>query len=100
MHTLENVLDQLDRWHQRATYGAVAAVTGGSAQSLMRHRSPCPRDSWVVNARTKRPTGYADGDTHPALLERPEVINTGGALEAWMDEHRGPRRAPRAAPAV
>jgi hypothetical protein len=100
VHTLEAVLDQLDRWHQRATYGAVAGVTGGSAQSLMRGRVHGPRDSWVVSARTKRPTGYTDAETHPALLERPHVISTGAELGAWMEEHRGPRRVPRAEPAV
>ena len=100
MHTLEEVLDQLDRWHQRATYGAVAGVTGGSAHSLMRQRVHCPRDSWVVSARNKRPNGYAEADTHPALLERPHVIGTGAELGAWMEEHRGPRRAPRAEPAA
>jgi hypothetical protein len=100
VHTLGDVLDQLDRWHQRATYGAVAGATGGTAQSLMRGRVPCPRDSWVVNARSKRPTGYAEADTHPALLERSHVISTPAELDAWMDEHRGPRRVPRAEPAA
>lgn len=95
MQSLDRILDQLDRWHQRATYGAVATLTGGSPQSVMSRRTHCHRDSWVVNARTKRPTGYAAADTHPALEEHAHVIRTGPELAEWMLAHRGPRRASR-----
>ncbi len=60
---LDRVLDTLDRYHQRATYGAV----GG-----------------VVNAETLVPTGYIDDEMHPALRERQHVIKSADALAEWL----------------
>ena len=42
---LEDIVDQLDRHHQRATYGAVAGRLGRAARSLMQGRSPSRRYS-------------------------------------------------------
>jgi hypothetical protein len=95
VNTLDEVLDQLDRWHQRATYGAVAGVAGARPQSVMHGRARSPRGCWVVNARTKRPTGYSDDELHQAFDEQPHVIATAEELSGWLADHRGPRRAPR-----
>jgi hypothetical protein len=84
MHRLDDVLHLLDRHQQRATYGAVASVTGSGAQSVMGKRPRTPLNSWVVNARSKLPTGYADSEMHPALRRRPRVIATPTELAAWL----------------
>jgi hypothetical protein len=84
MHDLDDVLRALDRFHQRATYDAVAVVTGGHFLSVMRGRPKDPFHSWVVNGRSKRPTGYAEDQMHPALRERRYVIRTGDELARWL----------------
>ena len=56
-HTIDSVVDQLDRFHQRATYGAVAALLNRSPRNLMGNRSRGPHDSWVVSHANGTPTG-------------------------------------------
>jgi len=76
--TLDDILDQLNKRKQRATYGAVAGILGVSPQGVMGGRQPSHRDSWVVAAKTdsKRmsrrgwPTGYKDEEIHPECLRK------------------------------
>jgi hypothetical protein len=61
MRSLESILELLQRHHQRATYGAVAAAVGRTPRNVMQGR---PRDwlhSWVVNQNTGLPTEYPAG---------------------------------------
>ena len=62
---MDQILDALDTAHQRATYGAVAAVVGVSPRALMAGRERNQRHSWVVNLRTGLPTDYAADLVHP-----------------------------------
>ena len=83
--TLDGILDQLDRYHQRATYGAVAALVDSSPRSLMTGRERDPRSSWIVSRQTKQPTGYAGEQLHPALSERETVLETPESLRVWLE---------------
>jgi hypothetical protein len=65
----------------------------------MQRHARGPRASWVVSARTKRPTGYGDAELAPGFDENAHVITTGEELTQWLAEHRGPRRVPRPRPA-
>jgi hypothetical protein len=85
MRSLSNILDLLQTHHQRATYGAVAALLGRSPQTVMQG---CPRNwlhSWVVNQDTGRPSEYPKGMIHPALEENVEILSSEQELATWLD---------------
>jgi hypothetical protein len=88
MKPLDHVLDALNRYHQRATYGAVAEVVGATPQSLMTGRPRDRRHSWVVNRKTGKPTEYSPSQVHPNLTERQEVLSSGKQLQGWLDSPR------------
>jgi hypothetical protein len=83
-YTIDAIIDQLDRFQQRATYGAVAAVLNRSPRNLMTRRSRGPRDSWVVSHSTGTPSGYAPELIHPELKSRQTILSTPEQLEAWL----------------
>jgi hypothetical protein len=83
-HTLESILDQLDQFHQRATYGAVAGVVDSSPRSLMSGRERDPHSSWVVARNSGHPTGYADDQKHECLTERQRIIESPDDLRKWL----------------
>ncbi len=86
MISLDQVLDQLNKHHQRATYGAVADLVGGHARSVLQGRDRDWRHSWVVNQSSGMPTEYPKGKIHPAIAERPDILNTADELKEWLDE--------------
>ncbi len=83
-HTIDTIVEQLDRFHQRATYGAVAAVVNRSPRNLMDKRSRCARDSWVVSHKEGLPSGYEPDQIHPDIKSRETVLATREVLEAWL----------------
>jgi len=78
------ILDRLNKFNQRATYGAVAHLVGLPPMSLMAGRPRDPLHSWVVNGSTHLPTGYDRSQTHPNLLERDRVLSNADDLNAWL----------------
>ena len=82
--TLDDILDALDRGHQRATYGAVAALLNEPPRTLMKGRDRDQRHSWVVSSKNGEPTGYPPDLIHPSLRERSEILGTREALEGWI----------------
>lgn len=79
--TVDQILDCLETKRIRASYGAVGAVIGKPAQSVgaalgIRRQ----RASWVVNGRTREPTGYDPSEKHPDLYRTSHVIKTGEEL--------------------
>jgi hypothetical protein len=84
MITLDQVLDLLNKHHQRATYGAVAELVGGHARSVLQGRKRNWRHSWVVNQDTGMPTEYPRGMIHPSIADHPEIIASSEELEAWL----------------
>jgi hypothetical protein len=83
--TMDQILDALDHGHQRATYGAVAALLGTSPRTLMKGHDRDQRHSWVVNRHTGEPTGYQAEQVHPALRERNGIIDTKEELLRWLE---------------
>ncbi len=85
VHTIDSILDQLDRFHQRATYGAVASVVNASPRSLMSDRVRDPGSSWIVSRKDGQPTGYEPGQKHPQLELRDQILRTAEELRSWLD---------------
>ena len=83
-HTIDSILDHLEQYHQRATYGAVAALVNSSPRSLMSGRERDHRSSWIVSRRDGRPTGYAEEQMDPSLGERERILSTPEELRAWL----------------
>jgi hypothetical protein len=83
-HSLDSILDQLNHFHQRATYGAVAAVVNSSPRSLMVGRDRNPESSWIVSRQSGQPTGYADEQKHDALTERERILGSPEDLRNWL----------------
>ena len=85
MHlTLKTIVDLLDRFHQRATYGAVAGVVGKVPRSVMQGLPKNWRHSWVVNQEDGEPSEYHFLQKHPALHERTAVLSSTDDLSAWL----------------
>ncbi len=84
-HQLDSILTTLDQHHQRATYSAVAALTGDTPRRLMHGKPREQGNSWIVAKDTGRPTGYADADVHPQLAANETVLTTREELAAWLE---------------
>ena len=85
MTTVNQILDCLDRERVRATYGAVGEVLGLPAQSVGQALgSHSGRASWVVNAKTGKPTGYSVDMMHPELRGTRRIIRTGVELSRLL----------------
>lgn len=82
--SIDSILDQLDRFHQRATYGAVALVVGSSARSLMSGRTRDAKSSWIVSQKDGLPTGYAADQVHSEIHARAEILNNVDHLRIWL----------------
>lgn len=85
--TLNQILNALDHKHQRATYGAVAAVLGAAPRTLMKGRERDWRHSWIVSRKNGQPTGYEAEQVHPSLADSERVIETREELEKWLSMH-------------
>lgn len=84
-HSIDSIAEQLDRFRQRATYGAVAAVLNRSPRNLMSGRTRSPRDSWIVSNKDGLPTGYEPDDVHPGIKSREAILRSGEALAGWLE---------------
>lgn len=84
MHTLDTIIDTLDRNRQRATYGAVAGLLRTTPRKVMTGRPRDPRHSWVVSRSTGQPTKYPPEQVHPELETNPKVIITHEELAGWL----------------
>lgn len=81
---LEAVIDTLERYRVRATYGAVAAHLGRNATFLMDAFPRTPRYSWVVNQDCEQPTNYTASEKHPELTMNSLVLKDVRALRDWL----------------
>lgn len=85
--TVNQILDCLNRERVRATYGEVGEMLGLPAQSVGRALGGhTRRASWVVNAKTGKPTGYSADMMHPDLCRTRRVIKTGAELSRLLRE--------------
>jgi len=83
-HSLDSILEQLDQYHQRATYGAVAGVVNSSPRSLMVGRDRNPQSSWIVSRQSGLPTGYTDEQLHESLTARDRILGSPEELRTWL----------------
>ena len=87
---LDDIVAYLNAVQIRATYGAVAQVVGGIAQSIGARlggvEGQRPEASWVVNSETGMPTGYLPEQQHPVLLSSTDIIRTGYELRRRLAE--------------
>jgi hypothetical protein len=95
---LEDIVHELNKRKQRATYGAVAGVLGVSARGVMAGRPRNPKYSWVV-AATKQgrgwPTDYRFDQIHHDCLQQiragfDNIIDDSESLKEWL---RGDRES-------
>jgi hypothetical protein len=84
MFSVEAIAEVLEKYRQRATYGAVAGLLGVPTRSLMRDYAKSPRYSWIVNQKTGLPTDYGASQIHPELASRDEILCTEAELVAWL----------------
>jgi hypothetical protein len=85
MWTLDQILDRLSQYHQRATYGAVGGVLGVIPIAVMQERPRDARHSWVVSQETGIPTGYTPAERDPNLHARNEILIERTALLDWLN---------------
>ena len=84
-HSIDTIAEQLDRFRQRATYGAVAAVLNRSPRNLMSGRTRSPRDSWIVSNKDGMPTGYEPDQVHPEITSREHILRSAEDLGTWLE---------------
>jgi hypothetical protein len=84
VQSLDQVLDALDAHRQRATYGAIGALLGRPARSLMQGRPRDAKHSWVVRKADGQPTGYSPAECHPELATRRDVLASEAELRTWL----------------
>jgi hypothetical protein len=82
--SLPTIVDRLNEFHQRATYGAVAALVGKTPRNVMQGLKKGWRYSWVVNQETGEPSEYHELQKHPQLFARDTILATPEALAAWL----------------
>ena len=87
--TINEILDYLCTTETRCTYMAVAEVLRIIPRSVGRYLGQKrPEASWVVNGRTKEPTGYADNQKHPRLHKHNVIIRSGEELQRGLHAYR------------
>jgi hypothetical protein len=84
-HSIDSIVDELDRFHQRATYGAVASLLKRAPRNLMQGRSRTARDSWIVSGGTGLPTGYEPEQMDPDIRSREMILRSAEDLGAWLE---------------
>ncbi|HEX8200464.1 MAG TPA: hypothetical protein VF590_08250 [Isosphaeraceae bacterium] len=84
---LDHIVELLERNEQPATYGAVGGVVGVHHKVVMAGRPRNPRNSWVVDKKTRVPTDYEPHEIHPTLaraVQEKRVIETPEELDEWL----------------
>lgn len=84
-YTIDSILEQLERFRQRATYGAVASVVNASPRSLMSGRARNTQCSWIVSRKDGQPSGYHPDQKHAELESRNHILRTADELRSWLD---------------
>jgi hypothetical protein len=85
--TLDDIVERLDRYRQRATYRAVAGLLNREPLTLFDLYDFTPRNSWVVSSSTGTPTNYQPTPLHSDLRSNPEIIRNKDALRSWLSTH-------------
>ena len=83
------IIDCLAANHQRATYGAVAQLTGYHPQSVAKDLDVNVTNMFLVMQGNGFPdiNLYAELLNQDALVANPTVIEDSDVLEQWLKEH-------------
>jgi hypothetical protein len=84
-HSIDSIVEELERFHQRATYGAVATLLKRAPRNLMQGRARGARDSWIVSGGTGLPTGYEPEQMDPEIQSRETILRSASDLAAWLE---------------
>ena len=84
---LDEIVERLYKYGQRASYGAVGEMVGRPARSVMSGRPKTPRNSWVVSKTTGEPSGYLPSERDPRLGLSRSTLTTLDGLVRWLREH-------------
>lgn len=82
--SLDTIVGLLAKARQRATYGAVAELTGANQRTLMKGRPKNHLNSWIVAEKDGQPSKYAPEEIDPTLIVRMGILNTRAGLEEWL----------------
>ena len=74
------ILIRLDKYRQRATFGAVAGLLNRDAFTLFDGYPRTPLTSWVVSKGTGKPTGQSPSEIHPDLFDNPRILSSADEL--------------------
>lgn len=88
-YTVDTILDALNHYETRATYGSVAAVLGVHQKNvgkMLGNRRPYA--SWVVSKSTGMPSGYLKANLHKRLQSKVSVIETADELVRLLERER------------
>ncbi len=89
---INEILDCLNSERVRCTYNSLAEYLNvGMKDVIEKLGQRRPEASWVVNKKSRKPTGYIQDQIHPDLCTSKEVITTGAALERLLKKFRGER---------
>jgi len=81
---IEHLIDQLNKYGQRATYGAVGGLVGLPARSVMHGKPKTIRTSWEVAKKNWKPSGFDIDQQDPRLTLSPAPLSTPEALVSWL----------------
>ncbi len=84
---LDEILERLEHYRQRATFGAVAGFLGCQPYTLFDGYPRNRRTSWVVNKDSGEPTGFNKSAMHPDLHKNPHIITNSNELKRWLSTH-------------
>lgn len=83
---IDTILVALNRYKIRATYGAVGELLGIPAIGVGRRLGDQrPEASWIVSAKTGKPSGYTEDNCHAELYSNSLVIRSGEQLRALIE---------------
>lgn len=86
--SLDQLVEMLERYRVRATYGAVAGYLRQTPMFLMSGIARSQRYSWIVSKETSQPTGYTPDQIHPALGTNNMVLGDEADLRRWLGRKR------------
>ena len=83
------IIECLAANHQRATFGAIAQLTGYHPQHLADDLEVNPTNMFVVLSENGFPPIdlYVELLNHPSLVENPEVVDDPEELQHWLQDH-------------
>jgi len=84
MPTLDDILERLERYRQRARFTAVSGLLGVNPFTMFQGYPRNYRTCWVVAKDTGLPTTFSPEQCHPDLGKNTHIIETADELSQWL----------------